>query len=86
MDIVRPSGSAKEIQTAKILGIIAVIGAIISPLIGWICGGIGLFKASNLSIRYGEVKDLQTAKIMSIVGLVVATINFFVAIIILALN
>ncbi len=70
----------KAISTAKTLGIVAiVVGLLCSPLVGWICGGIGLSKAGNAP-AYLEDKA-KSAKTLCIVGIVCATVSFLIGII-----
>jgi predicted RNA-binding Zn-ribbon protein involved in translation (DUF1610 family) len=52
------------------LGIIAIAGGWVIPLLGWICGGIGLSNAKKV--------DNSNGVALNIVGLVVSSIAFFV--------
>ncbi|MGN0534956.1 MAG: hypothetical protein ACI4IR_03025 [Eubacterium sp.] len=73
----------KDLVTAKTLAIIAIVGGIFSPLIGWICGGIGFSKVNNLIQEYGSKSELLSAKGLNIAGIAVGSINFVVAMFIL---
>ncbi|MGI6701061.1 MAG: zinc-ribbon domain-containing protein [Christensenellales bacterium] len=57
-------------STSKTLGWIAIIGGAFIPLVGWICGGIGLSKANKA--KYGTGRTLNT------IGLVISTIMFII--------
>ncbi|MGN0467478.1 MAG: hypothetical protein ACI4GY_01990 [Acutalibacteraceae bacterium] len=70
-----------DLHTAKILGIIAiVVGIFISPLAGWICGGIAISKANKYLNYYGHNTPLSAeaskAKKLGIAGVIVASVIF----------
>lgn len=50
------------------LGIIALVGGIIVPLVGWICGGIGLSRANKANNQAGRV--------LNILGIIAGTASF----------
>lgn len=52
------------------LGYVAIFVGFFIPLVAWICGGIGLGRASKANNK--------TGKILNIVGLVLGTVMFFV--------
>ena len=75
----------KDISTAKVLGIVAIVFGFFRPLVSWICGGIGISKA-NKAIDYarsvGDMMLLQEAesakkfnKIGVIIGIVVEVLS-----------
>ena len=75
------SSPEQDISSAKTLGIIAIIAGLFIPLAGWICGGIGLSKASNLINRGINTPDVLSAKRNCIIGICVASVIFLIALI-----
>ena len=86
----------KDTSTAKTLGIIAIIFAFISPLVSWICGGIGISKANgaiNVASQMGDMMTLQDAeqakklnKIGVIISIVIAAISILCYIALMAVG
>lgn len=59
--------SKKPMDTAAlVLGIVAIVAAIISPLVSYVCGIIGLV----LAIKHRKVKNTKVALILCIIGIV----------------
>lgn len=78
--------AAKEIDTSRTLGILSIVlGIILTPLAGWICGGIGLSKANKYLNGFGfsapESSNAQSAKTLNKIGLIVSTVLFVLSII-----
>ena len=72
----------KEIKTAKTLGIVAIcVGTLCIPLVGWICGGIGLSKASKAPDYLAD--QAKTAKILNIIGIIGSSLNSLLGVIIM---
>lgn len=69
----------KDISSAKTMGLIAIIGGLFIPLIGWIFGGIGIAKCN----KYPNDYSVQSVKKQNTIGILIATVMFFVNIIIL---
>ena len=52
----------KELADAKTLGLIAIISGLFIPLIGWICGGIGVSKCNKLLSSFSIDFNINNAK------------------------
>lgn len=77
----QPMYDAQAVSSAKNMGIIAIIGGIFIPLLGWILGGIGSSKAKNvLAVAPGLPEAEQAAKLCKI-GIIVASISFLIGVI-----
>lgn len=69
-----PQGAPEnEVSSARSLGLASLIGGIFIPLVGWICGGIGLSKVSQLKLTANEQQQavLAKAKKLCIAGIIV---------------
>ncbi len=70
-----------DVSTAKTLGIIAIIFAIVNPkLVCWICGGIGLSKANKI-INYATLTgdmallhEAEHAKKLNKIGIIISIV------------
>lgn len=77
----QPMYDAQAVSSAKTMGIIAIIGGIFIPLLGWILGGIGSSKAKNvLAVAPGLPEAEQAAKLCKI-GIIVASVSFLIGVI-----
>ncbi|MCK9536633.1 MAG: zinc-ribbon domain-containing protein [Bacilli bacterium] len=70
---VKPVEPAMAGPNGVTLGIVSIVGGLVMPIVGWICGGIGFSQANKVNNAKG--KNLNLA------GLIVSTINFILALI-----
>ena len=72
-----------EVDSAKTLGIVALIGAFFCPLVSYICGGIGLSKIKKLKPQANEqqTQKLASAKKLCVAGITVRTVLIVISII-----
>lgn len=66
-----------NVASLKTLALISIITGIFMPIVAWICGGIGLYKASAFSPStpgLNEVKRLLFVGIL--LGVITSTISF----------
>lgn len=71
---------AKDENSAKTLGIVAIIVGLFIPLVGWICGGIGKSKLGKIPPEYRSDK-YSTANGLCIAGIVVGCLSFVLALV-----
>ncbi len=73
-----------EVDSAKTLGIVALIGAFVCPLVSYICGGIGLSKVKKLKPQSNEqqAQKLKSAKNLCTAGIIVHTVLVVLSIVI----
>ena len=73
-----------DIDTAKTLGIVALVGAFFLPLISFICGGIGLSKIKKLKPQANEQQaaKLKSAKSLCTAGIIVRSVLIVISIIV----
>lgn len=73
-----------DVDSAKTLGIVALVGAFFLPLISYICGGIGLSKIKKLKPQANEQQTakLKSAKSLCTAGIIVHTVLVVLSIII----
>ena len=82
----------KNSKNAKTLGILSIVFALLSPLISWILGGIGLSKANNalnFSLSLGDPAleaEAKNAKTLCTVGIILACVMFAVGLVIVFAN
>ena len=72
-----PSGAAqKDIETTKVLGIVALVVGLFMPIVGFICGGIGISKVNKLkTVAFEEQKaELNKNKKLCIAGIIVPAV------------
>lgn len=82
---------SQQLSSARTLGIVAIIAAFFSPLIAWICGGIGSGKANKAILFANQtgnmplLADAQKAKRLNTIGIVLGAciVLFFVVIAVL---
>lgn len=79
--------AAQNVDTSRTLGILSIIlGIILTPLAGWICGGIGLSKANKYLNTFGfgapESANAQSAKKLNKIGIIISTVLCVLSIII----
>lgn len=65
---VAENGKKPTHTPSLVLGIVAIVGGFIMPLIGYVCGIIGIILSSKNKVAYST----KSGKICSIVGIVVA--------------
>ena len=73
-----------EVDSAKTLGIVALVGAFFLPLISFICGGIGLSKIKKLKPQANEQQaaKLKSAKSLCTAGIIVRSVFIVISIIV----
>lgn len=78
-----PNPLEKDMKTAYNLGLASLIGGIFIPLVGYICGGIGLSKINKLNLQANAVQQqsLKKSKKLCIAGIVVPTVLIVLSII-----
>lgn len=69
---------SSAIPTIRVLGIISIVMGFFSPLVAWICGGIGLYKSNHC---YPKTVDLESARKLNIIGLIIGSIVFILSMI-----
>ena len=74
-----------NVSSAKTLGIISIVLGIIIPIVGWICGGIGLSKSNSLVALNPASEEANNAKKLNTIGLIVTSAVYVIKIIISAL-
>lgn len=86
---VQNAQEAKNVSTAKTLGIIAIVFAFIRPLVSWICGGIGISKA-NSAIAFAQqignaqmVSEAENAKKFNKIGIILSIVLYVILIILI---
>lgn len=72
---------AKDENSAKTLGIVAIIVGLFIPLVGWICGGVGKSKLGKIPPEYRSDK-YSTANGLCIAGIIVGCLSFVIALVI----
>lgn len=83
---------AKLASSAKTMGILSLIFGFISPLLGWIFGGVAMSKSKKVTENTMFQPDMDTlnkaksAKTMAIIGIVVSFLNVIVSFAILYMN
>ncbi len=75
--------SKSSLSNAKVLGIVGIIGGILIPLIGWICGAIGLSKANELLRIYPTDNEVISCKNINIGAIVTGSLMFAINMIII---
>ena len=76
-----PQGKS-EASTAKTLGIVAIITAFIcTPLVAFICGGIGMSKANAVLAVNPADPEAQSAKKLNMIGIIIAAVVAVIGII-----
>ncbi|MDE6470832.1 MAG: zinc ribbon domain-containing protein [Eubacterium sp.] len=75
--------SKSSLSNAKVLGIVGIIGGILIPLIGWICGAIGFSKANQLLRRYPTDSEVISCKNINIGAIVAGSVMFVINMIII---
>lgn len=70
-------------STGKILGIIGIIAGLFIPLVGWICGGIGLAKSNAVLSVSLDDKEAMSIKNINVGAIVVASIAFVINVIVI---
>lgn len=72
-----------EVSSVKTLGIVALIGAFLCPLVSYICGGIGISKAKKLNgkLNQQQAQKLKSGKGLCTAGIIVHTIIVIISII-----
>lgn len=80
--VYRPKSAEQELSTARTLGIVAIVAGIFIPLVGWICGGIGISKANKI-IAPEFPYTIESAKRLNSIGLIISTCMFFVNIVVI---
>ncbi|MBQ6381940.1 MAG: zinc ribbon domain-containing protein [Clostridia bacterium] len=62
-----------EVNSARTLGIIALVVGIFVPLVGYICGGIGLSKVGKVKpyVDPSRAEELNKAKVLCILGIAI---------------
>lgn len=77
-----PFGMNDEIihkgENAKTLGIVALIVGLFVPLVGWICGGIGMSNANAAFNMTGNI-DFKNSKTICLVALITSSVSFLFA-------
>lgn len=68
----------KNKSTGKTLGIIGIVVGIFIPLVGWICGGIGLSKLNAVLNVSMDDKEAISIKNINVGAIVVASIAFVI--------
>lgn len=71
------------ISSARSLGIISIIVGLFIPLVGWICGGIGISKANKIYAPPEFTDDVKSAKTLNLIGLVLSTCVFVIALVVI---
>lgn len=69
---------SSAIPTIRVLGIISIVMGFLSPLVAWICGGIGLYKANRY---YPKTVDLESARKLNIIGLIIGSVVFILSLV-----
>lgn len=80
-----PSGAdPKEIDDTKTLGIVAIVVGIFIPLVGFICGGIGLSKSKKLNaVAFEEQKaQINKNRKLCLAGIIVSAVLTVISVII----
>lgn len=65
-------------NSAKTLGIVAVVFGFIIPLVAWICGGIGLSKATKVLYTNPFHQKAKSAKTFCIVGIIIGVVVWII--------
>lgn len=65
-------------NSAKTLGIVAVVFAAFIPLVSWICGGIGLNKAKKVLYINPFHEKAKSAKTLCIVGIILGVVAWII--------
>ena len=65
-------------NSAKTLGIVAVVFGFIIPLVAWICGGIGLSKATKVLYINPFHQKAKSAKTFCIVGIIIGVVVWII--------
>lgn len=81
------SVSDEEVKSTRTLGIVAIVVGIFIPLVGYICGGIGLSKVRKLDFFANPMQkeQLNKNKVLCILGIVIpAIINVITSIVYIA--
>ena len=73
-----------DVDSAKTLGIVALIAAFFIPLVSYICGGIGLSKVKKLKGNANEkqAQKLESARKFCLAGIIVSSVFIVLSIII----
>lgn len=72
----------KDISNAKTLALIAIIVGIFIPLVGWICGGIGISKCNKVLLLYLNNYNANNVKKLNIIGIAVSSVIFAISLVI----
>lgn len=62
---------SSPIPVIRVLGIISIIMGFFVPIISWICGGIGLYKANK---TYPKTVDLAEVRKLNIIGIIIGCV------------
>lgn len=71
------SNALDLLDKANTLSLIAIIGGIFIPLLGWICGGIGIGNCNNAKAENPTRADEIKKK--CIIGIVISSVVFLIA-------
>lgn len=70
-----------QISNCKTLGLVAIIVGIFVPIVGWVCGGIGLSNAKNIPDLPQYANEKKKVKNMNLAGIIVPFASYLLAII-----
>lgn len=70
-----------QISNCRTLGLVAIIVGIFVPIVGWICGGIGLSNSKNIPDLPQYAKDKKTVKNMNLAGIIIPFVSYALLII-----
>lgn len=66
------------------MGLIALIGGLFFVVVAWICGGIGLYNASNLAVPRALQERYEAARKLNIIGIAVPSVLWLIGFIAIA--